>query len=53
MSPLVAQLLLNRQIEDPEQARVFLEARLSSLHDPECLPGASDAAERIATITVL
>jgi single-stranded-DNA-specific exonuclease len=47
VSPLVAQLLLNRGIEDPMQARTFLEARMSSLHDPETLPGASEAAERI------
>jgi single-stranded-DNA-specific exonuclease len=47
VSPLVAQLLLNRGIEDPGQARTFMEARLSSLHDPETLPGASEAAERI------
>jgi single-stranded-DNA-specific exonuclease len=47
VSPLVAQLLLNRGIDDPSRARTFLEARLSGLHDPECLPGASIAAERI------
>jgi single-stranded-DNA-specific exonuclease len=47
VSPLVAQLLLNRGIEDPTVARTFLEARLSSLHDPGCLPGATDAADRI------
>ena len=47
ISPLVAQLLLNRGIEDPTRARAFLDARLGSLHDPELLPGAVDAAERI------
>lgn len=47
VSPLVAQLLLNRAIDDPAQARSFLEARMSGLHDPDCLPGASLAAERI------
>src|SRR5437870_579297 len=47
VSPLVAQLLLNRGIDNPAQARTFLEARLSSLHDPECLPGAAEAAQRI------
>jgi single-stranded-DNA-specific exonuclease len=47
ISPLLAQLLLNRGIEEPAAARVFLEARMNSLHDPECLPGASAAAERI------
>jgi single-stranded-DNA-specific exonuclease len=47
VSPLVAQLLINRGIDDPDAARVFLEARMSSLHDPESLPGAAEAAERI------
>jgi single-stranded-DNA-specific exonuclease len=47
LSPLVAQLLLNRGIDDPSRARAFLEARMSSLHDPEHLPGAVDAAGRI------
>jgi single-stranded-DNA-specific exonuclease len=47
ISPLVAQLLLNRGIDDPKRARAFLEARLGSLFDPELLPGAVDAAERI------
>jgi single-stranded-DNA-specific exonuclease len=47
VSPLVAQLLLNRRIDDPDQARIFLDARLSSLHDPDCLPGATEAADRI------
>jgi single-stranded-DNA-specific exonuclease len=43
----VAQLLLNRGIDDPARARSFLEARMSSLHDPDGLPGAPEAAERI------
>jgi single-stranded-DNA-specific exonuclease len=47
ISPLVAQLLLNRGIDEPTRARAFLEARLGSLFDPELLPGAVDAAERI------
>jgi single-stranded-DNA-specific exonuclease len=47
ISPLVAQLLINRGIEQPERAVAFLEARLGSLHDPELLPGAVQAAERI------
>jgi single-stranded-DNA-specific exonuclease len=44
---LVAQILINRGIDDPRQAASFLEARLVSLHDPELLPGASAAADRI------
>ena len=47
LSPLVAQLLLNRGIDDPSRAVAFLDARLGSLHDPELLPGAVEAAERI------
>lgn len=47
LSPLVAQLLLNRGINDPARAVVFLQAKLASLHDPECLPGAAEAADRI------
>ncbi len=47
ISPLVAQLLLNRGIDDPKRARAFLEARLGSLYDPELLPGAVEAAGRI------
>src|SRR5947208_16882146 len=47
LSPLVAQLLLNRGIDGPRRAVAFLEARMGSLHDPELLPGAVEAAERI------
>src|SRR5262245_55659846 len=38
LSPLVAQLLLNRGVEAPEQARRFLEAPLTGLHPPGLLP---------------
>src|SRR5262249_45642543 len=44
LSPLVAQLLINRGIEDPRRAVAFLEARMGNLHDPELLPGAAEAA---------
>jgi single-stranded-DNA-specific exonuclease len=47
LPPLVAQLLLNRGIDDRAQAVTFLQAKLAGLHDPECLPGAAEAAERI------
>jgi single-stranded-DNA-specific exonuclease len=46
--PLVALLLLNRGIGDPDLAREFIEAKRTSLHDPELLPGAAEAAQRIA-----
>ncbi len=47
LCPLVAQLLLNRGIDDPGRATAFLDARMGSLYDPELLPGAVEAAERI------
>jgi single-stranded-DNA-specific exonuclease len=47
LSPLVAQLLLHRGLDDPDRAVAFLDARMGSLHDPELLPGAVEAAERI------
>jgi single-stranded-DNA-specific exonuclease len=45
--PVVAQLLLNRNITTPEQARRFLEAPLNGLYEPERLPGIVAAAERL------
>jgi single-stranded-DNA-specific exonuclease len=45
--PIVAQLLLSRGVYDPSAARTFLDAKLTGLRDPEELPGASAAAERI------
>jgi single-stranded-DNA-specific exonuclease len=47
VSPVVAQLLLNRQIQTPELARRFLTAPLSGLYEPELLPGVADAADRL------
>jgi len=45
--PIVAQLLLNRGIAEPEAARRFLEAPLRGLHAPDLLPGIREATERI------
>jgi len=47
-SPLVAQVLLNRGLADPDAARAFLEPKLSQLHAPEDLPGCAAAARRLA-----
>ncbi|WP_165073622.1 single-stranded-DNA-specific exonuclease RecJ [Paludisphaera rhizosphaerae] len=47
VAPLVAQVLLNRGVGEPDAARAFLEARLNGLNDPELLPGAVDAADRL------
>jgi single-stranded-DNA-specific exonuclease len=44
---IVAQVLLNRGLDDPARARRFLESSLSGLHAPELLPGATAAAERL------
>ncbi len=49
MGPIVAQLLLNRGLKDPAQARRFLDPALNGLHPPELLPGVPEAAERILT----
>jgi single-stranded-DNA-specific exonuclease len=43
LSPIVAQLLLNRDIANPEQAQRFLAAPLAGLHEPELLPGMEEA----------
>ncbi len=45
--PLVAQLLLCRGVADPEEARRFLDPKLSALRDPESLPGCAEAARRL------
>jgi single-stranded-DNA-specific exonuclease len=47
VSPIVAQLLLNRQIRTAEAGRRFLDAPLAGLHEPEALPGVAEAAERL------
>lgn len=48
VSPLVAQILHNRQLAEPGAAGAFLDPQLKDLIDPEALPGATAAAERIA-----
>src|SRR5262249_32041543 len=47
LSPLVAQVLINRGVDDPQQAIAFLEARMGSLHDPGLLPGAVERGGRV------
>ncbi len=48
ISPVVAQILLNRGISEPEPARQFLKPSLLSLHDPACIGNMSKAAGRLA-----
>lgn len=47
LSPVVAQLLLNRGVREPEPARRFLDAPLTDLHPPALLPGVIAAADRL------
>ncbi|MEM7475327.1 MAG: single-stranded-DNA-specific exonuclease RecJ [Planctomycetota bacterium] len=47
VSPIVAQLLLNRGITESEDVTRFLEAKLTDLRPPEELPGLSGAVTRI------
>ena len=47
VSPVVAQLLLNRGVSDPAAAKRFLDPALSGLHPPDDLPDVPAAAERL------
>lgn len=47
VSTVVAQLLLNRGVDRPAEARGFLDTPLGSLHPPQLLPGIDEAARRI------
>ncbi len=48
LAPLLATLLHQRGLHDPEAARKFLEPKLTDLHDPALLPGLDAAAQRLA-----
>ncbi len=52
VAPVVAQLLLNREVIEPVAARRFLDAPLAGLHPPLALPGVVEAADRIAKAVV-
>jgi single-stranded-DNA-specific exonuclease len=45
--PVVAQLLWNRGVYRPDDVQSFLQSKLSYLRDPELLPGAAEAAQRL------
>ncbi len=47
VSPLLAQLLINRGVTDPQSGSAFLRPKLTDLISPELLPGVRDAAKRI------
>ncbi len=48
VSPLIAQMLLNRGIFVPDDCHAFLRPSLGLLHAPETIPGLTRAADRIA-----
>jgi single-stranded-DNA-specific exonuclease len=45
---IVAELLLRRGLSDHDAAAAFLKPKLTDLHDPAKLPGATDAAAHLA-----
>ncbi len=47
ISPVTAQVLINRGLRDPEAAHTFLNPQLNDLADPDLLPGMGPAVERI------
>ncbi len=47
ISPLLAQVLIARGFGDGGEARAFLDAKLTDLHDPSQLPGIDSAADLI------
>jgi single-stranded-DNA-specific exonuclease len=47
ISPIVAQLLLNREQRDTQAAGRFLQAPLTGLYEPERLPGVPEAVQRL------
>ena len=47
-SPLLAQVLLNRGVSEPEACNDFLRPSLKCLHDPFLIPNLPKAAERVA-----
>ena len=47
-SPLIAQMLINRGITQPDEGQRFLSPSLKYLHEPDAIPNLRRAAERIA-----
>ncbi len=49
VAPLTAQVLAARDLHSISEAREFLDAKLVDLHEPELLPGISEAADRVVS----
>ncbi len=49
VAPLTAQVLVARDLHSVTEAREFLDAKLVDLHEPELLPGISEAADRVVS----
>ncbi|MHC4552246.1 MAG: single-stranded-DNA-specific exonuclease RecJ [Planctomycetota bacterium] len=47
VSPLLAQVLINRQLHEAESARLFLTPKLTDLIEPERMGGMAPAVERV------
>ncbi len=47
-SRLIAQVMHNRGLDDPDRIRAFLTPKLTDLHPPELLGGVTAAAERLS-----
>jgi len=47
-SPIIAQMLINRGISDPDDCGSFLRPSLKCLHDPSLIPNLTTASHRIA-----
>lgn len=47
ISPVLAQVLVNRGLHEPTAAGRFLDAPYKGLHDPALLPGVTEAADRL------
>lgn len=48
-STLLAQVLISRGMNQPEDAKDFLSAKLKTLQEPELVPGVTEAADEIVT----
>ena len=47
ISPILAQVLINRQLHEADNARLFLSPKLTDLIEPEVMPGMAAAVDRI------